>query len=360
MSRSDSARLDSFALPTFSRILIFRLSAIGDCVHGLPVACALRDHDSTLDIGWVVEGRTAEILRGHRALDRVIVLPRKWYKTLAGIRAARQAVAEFEPDVTIDLQGLTKSAALAWCSGAKTRVGFSGIEGREISTWFNNRRMHATATHVVDKNLELLTLLGVVPHAARFDLPLDAAIASKMRSWASEQQLLNGFVVLNPGAGWASKRWPAERFAAVARGLMERRGLRSVVAWAPGEEKTWAEQIVADSLGAAILAPPTTLLELTALCREAKLFVSGDTGPLHLAAAVETPCVALFGASDAQRNGPYGHQHRALQPVKLEGPSRMRRNADNAAVSAITVDNVLGAACSILGKTPSQDERRAA
>jgi heptosyltransferase-1 len=354
-------RFDSFTLPTFSRVLIFRLSAIGDCVHGLPVACALRDHDSTLDIGWVVEGRTAEILRGHRAIDRVIALPRGWYKTLAGIRAARQAVAEFEPDVSIDLQGLTKSAALAWCSGAKTRVGFSGVEGREISTWFNNRRMHATATHVVDKNLELLTLLGVVPHTARFDLPLEAAITAKMRNWTDEQHLQPGFAVLNPGAGWASKRWPVERFSAVARGLMERRGLRTVVAWAPGDEKTWAEQIMAESLGAAILAPPTTLLELTALCSEAKLFVSGDTGPLHLAAAVETPCVALFGASDAQRNGPYGHQHRALQPMKLEGPSRIRRNADNAAVSAISVDNVLGAACSILGQAAqSQVTRRAA
>ncbi len=325
------------------------------------MACALRDHDSTLDNGWVVEGRTAEILRGHRAIDKVICIPRGWYKTLSGIRAARQAVAEYAPDVTIDLQGLTKSAALAWCSGAKTRVGFSGVEGREISTWLNNRKMPASATHVVDKNLELLTLLGVVPHEARFDLPLDLTIAAKMRSWTDEQHLQSGYAVLNPGAGWASKRWPVERFSAVARGLMERSGLRSVVAWAPGEEKTWAEQIVAESLGAAILAPPTTLVELTVLCRDAKLFVSGDTGPLHLAAAVETPCVALFGASDAERNGPYGHQHRALQPMKLEGPSRMRRNADNAAVSAITVESVLVAACSILEQAISSENiRRAA
>jgi heptosyltransferase-1 len=342
-----------------SRVLIFRLSAIGDCVHGLPVACALRDHDPTLQIGWVVEGRTAEILRGHRAIDQVINIPRGWYKSWATMTEARQAVREFAPDVTIDLQGLTKSAALAACSGAKKRVGFAGTEGRELSAWFNNLKMPASATHVVDKNLELLTLLGVVPHEARFDLPAEPGIAAKIGQWATEQQLANGYVVLNPGAGWASKRWPVERFSAVARKLLERRGLRSVVAWAPGEEKAWADQIVAEALGAAILAPPTTLLELTALCRGAKLFVSGDTGPLHLAAAVETPCVALFGASDAQRNGPYGHHHRALQPVKLEGPSRMRRNADNAAVSAISVDHVVGAACSILEK-PTQEQRRAA
>lgn len=342
-----------------SRVLIFRLSAIGDCVHGLPVACALRDYDPTLEIGWVVEGRTAEILRGHRSIDKVINIPRGWYKSWATMTEARQAVRQFEPDVTIDLQGLTKSAALAACSGAKTRVGFSGTEGRELSAWFNNLKMPATATHVVDKNLELLTLLGIVPHAARFDLVIETAHTTKIHHWAGEQHLSKGFVVLNPGAGWASKRWPVERFSAVARKLHERCGLHSVVAWAPGDEKNWAEQIVAESLGAALLAPPTTLLELTALCREAKLFISGDTGPLHLAAAVDTPCVALFGASDAQRNGPYGHQHRALQPVKLEGPSRMRRNADNAAVSAISVDHVVGAACSILEK-PAQEQRRAA
>lgn len=351
----------AFALPSYSRVLIFRLSAIGDCVHGLPVACALRDHDPTLEIAWVVEGRTAEILRGHRAIDKVIGIPRGWYKSWATMTEARHAVREFAPDVTIDLQGLTKSAALAACSGAKKRVGFAGQEGRELSAWFNNLKMPASATHVVDKNLELLTLLGIVPHAARFDLPIQPENTAKIHQWASEHHLSNGYVVLNPGAGWASKRWPVERFSAVARGLFERRGMQSVVAWAPGEEKGWAEQIVAESLGAAILAPPTTLLELTALCREAKLFVSGDTGPLHLAAAVETPCVALFGASDAQRNGPYGHQHRALQPVKLEGPSRMRRNADNAAVSAISVEHVIGAACSILEPAAApQDTRRAA
>ena len=345
----------------YSRVLIFRLSAIGDCVHGLPVACALRDHDSTLEIGWVVEGRTAEILRGHRAIDKVIGIPRGWYKSWATMSEARQAVREFAPDVTIDLQGLTKSAALAACSGAKTRLGFAGQEGRELSAWFNNRRMPASATHVVDKNLELLTLLNIGPQAAKFDLPHDAAIAAKMRLWATEERLLAGYAVLNPGAGWASKRWPVERFAAVAAGLQDRFGLRSVVAWAPGEERKWAEEIVSQANGAAVLAPPTTLVELTALCREAKIFISGDTGPLHLAAAVGTPCVALFGASDAQRNGPYGHQHRALQPVKLVGSSRMRRTADNGAVAAISVDHVVGAACSILERSAQpQEYRRAA
>jgi lipopolysaccharide heptosyltransferase I len=349
---------DSFALPTFSRILIFRLSAIGDCVHGLPVACALRDHDPTLEIGWVVEGRTAEILRGHRAIDKVICIPRGWYKSWATMSEARQAVREFAPDITIDLQGLTKSAALAACSGAKTRLGFSGQEGRELSSWFNNLRMAASATHVVDKNLELLTMLGVVPQAARFDLPVDAASTAKIRDWTLEQRLSNSYAVLNPGAGWASKRWPVERFAAVAAGLQDRFGLRSVVTWAPGEERNWADQIVSQAGGAAVLAPPTTLVELTALCREAKLFVSGDTGPLHLAAAVDTPCVALFGASDAQRNGPYGHQHRALQPVQLVGSSRMRRNADNTAVSAITVKAVLSAAGEILRGMPREQSQR--
>jgi len=350
---------DSFALAPRSRILIFRLSGLSECIHSLPVACALRDHDSTFEIGWVVEGNTAEILRGHRAIDQVIALPSGWYKSWATMTRARQAVREFAPAVTIDLQGLTKSAALAASSGANIRVGFAGQEGGELSSWFNNRRLAAGAVHAVDKNLELLTLLGIAPHTPRFDLADDAAVAAKLRRWTAEERLLAGYAVLNPGAGAPNKRWPVERFAAVAAGLHDRFGLRSVVTWAPGEERNWAEQIVSQANGAAVLAPPTTLVELMSLAREAKILISGDTGPLHLAAAVGSPCVALFGASDAQRCGPYGQRHRVLQPVPLAGSSRLRHHDENSALLAITVKGVLNAAGEILRELPREQQHAA-
>ncbi len=140
------------------RILIVRLSAIGDVVHGLPVATAIKRARPKTEIGWVVEGRTASLLEQHPAVDHVLKLPRGWYKSWSGLRAARQLVRDFAPQTTIDMQGLTKSAGLAWCSGAAMRIGFAGAEGREISPWLNNLHHAATAAHVVDKKFRAIAI----------------------------------------------------------------------------------------------------------------------------------------------------------------------------------------------------------
>jgi len=337
-------------LPAAPRFLIVRLSAIGDCVHGLPVANALRANFPRAEIGWVIEGRSADLLRGHPAIDQVINVPRGWYKSWRRIRELRAAVRAFAPTVTLDLQGLTKSAAVAWLSGAKTRIGFARNEGREISRWLNNVRVAAASTHVVAKNLELLRPLGIAAPQADFALPRDPAAIAALTPFLAAHQLNWRFAILNPGAGWASKRWPPARFAEVANALGQRFGLTSLITWAPGEERHWAEQIAAASGGHALPAPPTSLRELTELARAAAVFISGDTGPLHLAAAVGTPCVALFGASDGARNGPYGPQHIVLQPVKLTGGSRARRTADNSALCAISVAHVVDACAKLLAR----------
>jgi lipopolysaccharide heptosyltransferase I len=354
MSRS------TLSIPTHPKFLIVRLSAIGDCVHGLPVACALRDYFPTAKIGWIVEGRSADLLRGHSAIDEVFQIPRGWYKSFRETAKMRKTVRTFAPDITLDLQGLTKSAMIARISGAKTRIGFSGTEGREISSWLNNHLVKSTATHVVDKNLQLLESLGIVNLLAQFNLPIDSRASNKIDLFLKSHSLETGFALINPGAGWASKRWPVERFAEVARGLHSQHHVRSVIAWGPGEEKLMADRIVELSNGSAIHAPATTLLELVELARAATIFCSGDTGPLHLAAAVGTPCIALFGASDAARNGPYGNQHIAIQNIKLTGSSRSRRSADNAAISAINVDQVVAACGTLLTRNHTMKKTLAA
>ena len=159
-----------------------------------------------------------------------------------------------------------------------------------------------------------------------------------------------GFALLNPGAGWPSKRWPVERFAAVARHLGRERHLPSVVVWAGAAEWSWADQIITTSGGWAHIAPRTTLLELAELARRARLFVGSDTGPLHLASAVGTPCVGLFGPMPAERNGPYGLQHISLQKVCLEGSRRSLRRADNESMRAIEIDEVCAACEQILSR----------
>jgi heptosyltransferase-1 len=340
-------------LPQPPRILIVKLTAIGDVVHTLPVACALRDAWPKAHLAWLVEGRAADLLRGHPALDEVIALPRRWYKSPREVWRLRRTLRARQFDLTLDLQGLTKSAVAAWLSGAKSRVGFAGEMARELSGWFNNRRVAISAAHVVDRYLETLVPLGITAPRIRFDVPRQARDIL-----AVDRMLLNlrshgMFAMINPGAGWASKRWPPDRFAAVARHLGRRHGMQSVVVWAGGEEGVWAERIVAESDGPAVLAPDTTLTELAELARRAALFVGSDTGPLHLAAAVGTPCIGLFGPMPAERNGPYGAGHIALQKARLEGTSRQRRTADNATMLAISVADVAVACDRILARRSS-------
>jgi heptosyltransferase-1 len=336
------------------RILIVRLSAIGDCIHGLPVLYALRDALPSAHLSWVVEGRTADLLRCHPALDAVVQLRRRWLKSPAAVWNARRQLRALRPDVAIDLQGLIKSAIAGWLSAAPTRIGFGGRDGRELSTWLNNTLVEPMMTHVIDRNLELLQPLGIVPDEVRFGMPTFEKDTAAVGRFIRDRGLGAGYALLNVGAGWPSKRWPADRFADVARYLGERYHLRSIIAWAGEEERQSADQIIVNAGGFAHIAPPTTLIELAALCQRAKLFIACDTGPLHLAAAVDTPCIGLYGASSARRNGPYGDGHIALQKMLLKGGSRDRRNADDAAMRAVEVEDVCAACDQIIARTQRQ------
>jgi lipopolysaccharide heptosyltransferase I len=332
------------------RILIVRLSAIGDALHALPVLCALRDALPKAFLAWVVEGKTADLLRSHRALDELIVVPRGWLKSPRAVLALRRRLRTLRFDTTIDVQGLTKSAVAARLSGAPRRIGFDGADGRELSRWLNNALVPATATHVIERNLELLRPLGIQSPTARFDLEIPPADAATSRQILQRLGLNEPYCVINPGAGWTSKLWPTDRFAAVARHLGSARGVRSLVVWAGDLEHSWAEEIVAGSGGHATLAPATSLCELAAVVREAALLVGSDTGPLHLAVAVGTPSVGLFGPMPAERNGPYGPQHIALQKICLQGTSRQRRAAGPESMNAITLHDVCAACETILDR----------
>jgi lipopolysaccharide heptosyltransferase I len=327
-----------------ARILIVRLSAIGDVVHALPVLNALRGALPRAFLAWIVESPAADLLRSHRALDVPIVVPRGWLKSPRTALAVRRRLRALRFDAVIDVQGLSKSALAGRLARARRRIGFGGKDGREVSRWLNNELAVASSTHVVDRNLELLGLLGIAPSPARFDIEDTPAQALAADRLLESRRLLDGFALLNPGAGWQSKLWPPERYAAVARHLGRARSLKSLVAWAGEREKAWAEQIVAGSGGCATLAPATDLKILAAIARRASLFVGSDTAPLHLAAAVGTPCVGLFGPTAAERNGPYGPQHVTVQKMRVTGRGRRKPNASRESMEAITVDDV-AAAC---------------
>jgi ADP-heptose:LPS heptosyltransferase len=212
-------------------------------------------------------------------------------------------------DVALDLQGLIKSAALSRASGAARVVGFASRYARErLASLFYTDPYdpgrgglfdpHETR-HVVDINLGMLSVLGLTPSSPEF--PIDAVESVAARIAARESG--GRYALLNPGAAWPNKRWPPSRFAAVAVELRARHGLMSVVLWGPGEEAVAAE-VVANSGGAAVMSPETTVADLVALSRGAALMVSGDTGPTHIAAALGTPIVGIYGPTRPARNGP--------------------------------------------------------
>jgi lipopolysaccharide heptosyltransferase I len=337
-----------------SRYLIVRLSAVGDCIVSMPIACALKRHDPQAFIAWVVEPLAAKLLRGHPCIDELIVVPRGWWKSPRELKQLRTKLRSLEIDTAIDVQSLTKSALVAWLSGAKRRIGLCRPWGRELSLVMNNVRVQPTSTHVVDAFLEMLRPLGIDAPQVEFRIPEDPAAAAKVAALIDREHAARPLAIINPGAGWASKQWPLDRYAQVAAYLGRRHGVRSIVVWHGDTERSWAEQIVAGSLGEAVHAPPTNLVELGALARRSVLFVGSDTGPLHLAAAVGTSCVGLYGTSHSERTGPYGPNHVRLQAWYQDGTSRQRRSAANTAMQAITVEDVCRACDQVLTRSRSR------
>ena len=330
------------------RILITRLSAIGDCVQTLPVATALRERFPRAFIAWAVEGAAAPLVAANRAVDRVVVVPKRMLASPAAAWRVRRELAPLRIEIAIDPQGLSKSSAIGWLSGARRRIGFASPQGREISPWLNNEQVQPRTTHMVERYLELLGPLGIERGAARFGIEIDPRAEQAIEPFVASAELADGFAVINPGAGWDSKRWPAARFAAVARALGERHGVRSVIAWGGQREYETAQAVAAQSAGDAVLAPATSLLELAALLKRSRLMVAADTGPLHLAAAVGTPCVGIFGSTRREACGPYGAGHVALQAAFDGSAGRKLPGADNWAIRRVSVEAVTEACAGIL------------
>jgi len=319
----------------------------------MPVLCALRNRFPDAHLAWVVEGRSGDLLDGHRALNTLIRIPRKWLKSPREVIDLRRQLRRERFDVTIDIQGLTKSAVAARLAGAGCRIGFAGRDGRELSRCLNNCLVLPTSRHVIDRNLELLKPLGIEHPRVEFQVPEATHAVRSVQRWLPPSDWEQPFAVVNPGAGWPSKVWPAQRFGQVARHLRAAHGMPVVVVWAGDGEHAMARDVVAASEGTARLAPATTLTELAAVLRRARLVVASDTGPLHLAVAVNTPSVGLFGPMPHERNGPYGSPHVAIQRCVIDGPSRQRRQATDATMRAISVDDVRAACDRLLAdKTP--------
>lgn len=339
------------------RILITRLSAVGDCVLTLPLVCALRRHFPHAVVTWAVEPMSATLLSRHPAIDQLVVVPKGWLKSPHVIRILRDRLLALHLDWVLDPQSLTKSSLLGWLSGAARRIGFARPQGRELAPWINNERIPRGATHIVDASLKLLEPLGVTATDAQFGLPMLPEAEAAVDRFVGDACLNGGYAVINGAASWVSKQWPAERFGRVARYLGEQYELPTVVTWAGPREASIADQIVAKSGGRAMLAPATTLPHLTALLRRARLMISSDTGPLHLAAAVGTPCVGLYGPTRVENSGPYGPEHVTLQVGCPPELNRRQRRLDDSMMRRITTEQVCEA-CETLFRRGRTARRR--
>ena len=247
------------ALSPTANVLIVRLSAIGDCLETLPMACALKDRYPRCHITWVVERSAAPLLRGHWAIDDLLELPKGWAKSPKVIWRLRQMLRRRRYEIAFDPQGLSKSAGVAWMAGACRRVGLASPYGRELSLWLNQVLIRPVNEHVVDRQLEMLQTVGVRWPTVRFDVPVCPESTKSVAAWLETPRFVNGFLVINPGATWDSKLWPADRYGEVAATVAARWRLPSVVVWAGPRERQWADEIAACSAGAATVAPPTTL-----------------------------------------------------------------------------------------------------
>jgi len=283
------------------RFLVLRLGSLGDIVHTFPAVAALRETFPAAEIVWLAHPRWRFLVESCGLASEVRNIETR---SVSSLREAIHGVRQTRWDAAIDYQGLWKSAALPFFGGVKRRIGFSSHTIRELGVpLLYTDRVKATTIHIADQNGELSHHAGARRFTSPFCLCIppndEAAVRSQLQNSGIDR-----YVVLSPGGGWRSKCWPAERFGALCVQLRNSLGLRCVVNYGPGEDDL-ATAVRSASDDADPLLYNGELGPLMALLRHAVCIVGGDTGPLHLAIALGTPAVALFGPTDPARNGPY-------------------------------------------------------
>lgn len=326
----------------FREILIIKPSSLGDIIDALPAVGAIRRRFPAARISWLVKSEWAAILKGHHAIDEVIAVPFRWGEVLHLIRAVRKHPF----DLVVDLQGLLRSAALGYATGASVRIGFAAA--REGAPWFYTDRVPVPegVVHAVDRYRMAAKTLGCDSETVGFDIPTSPELMTNVRRLLSEEGLTESvpFALIHPTARWESKKWEPTRFAELADWVVREKKLSVVFVGSKGEREE-VDSILQQMKQTAInMAGKTTLPELAQFIRQAQFFICNDSGPMHLAAAVGTPVVALFGPTDPRKIGPYGAGHTVIRKeIGCGGCSRNRCVRGNECMKAISVDEVVRA-----------------
>jgi lipopolysaccharide heptosyltransferase I len=319
--------------------LIIRLGSLGDIIHGIPAAAALRRQFPPARLDWLVDPQYVDLLDLVEGLDHRIPFEPRGLIRGGDAWSALSDLRRVRYDAVLDFQGLLKSAVLARLVAAGRTIGFPRAHLREplAALFYTATPDPGPAPHVIDKTLGLLAPLGIVDRTIRFPIAIPrASVAAAI----AERFGRDGYAVINPGAAWPNKRWPPERFGALAAAIRREHGLRSIVLWGPGEASI-AASVAAASESAAEAAPPTTIPEIFAIARGARLMVSGDTGPLHIGGAMGTPLVALFGPTYPERNGPWSPRDVVISRVTACSCLYERQcRRETACINDISVDEV--------------------
>jgi len=323
------------------RFLVLRMSALGDIIHTLPAVSALRESFPKATIDWLVDKKWAPILEENASVNNVIAMDRRsWRDVISCVRRLRDK----KYTTALDFQSLYRSAILGWLSGAPKRLGFDARYSRESgAAFFYTDVVSPRRSHKVEHNLELVEAAGARTNAIRFPLPAVPDTAAEVQHILAAKGV-GDYFVLSPGGGWGSKCWPAERYGELHRLLAQKYGWRGVVSFGPGERDLAERVRVRASAGS--LEPVVEMFDLRqliALLRRAKFLVAGDTGPLHLASALGTPVVGLYGPTDPARNGPYSPRDVVVRKAKPEETTYSRGKSPSAAMLAISVEDVLDA-----------------
>lgn len=327
------------------KILIIKPSSLGDVIHALPVAYALKAKIPGADIDWVIGAGYEELLEGNPAVNRTITFNRRLLQGGGGFRNLRGFVGELRReryDLVIDLQGLLRSALMAFACRSDARLGFANA--REGAPLFYTGRVAVPdlSIHAVDRYLLALKFIGIEnPGVPRFDIVLeerhDKVAVSLLKEFGIGEG--EGFAAIAPSARWLTKRWPAENFVNLANKINNDAGLKTVFVGTKDEEAVLAGHM--DKLVIKNLAfGRTSIKGLAALLKRARLLVTNDSGPMHIAAAVGTPVAAIFGPTDPVRTGPYGRVHRVITAGAGCAPCLKRECADVKCLTGLSVDAV--------------------
>ncbi len=327
------------ALP--KKILVIKPSSLGDVVHSLPFLSALRESFPRAEIHWVIAKGLEDILTGHPMINKIWVINKDMWKKLSHIRSSlhelrvfRKGLREERYDIVVDLQGLLRSGIIALSTGSSIRVGFQ--EAREGSRLFYTQTVKGGKdVHAVDRYLKIAAFLGCSVEYVCFPLPLYAH-----SSLINRYSLLsNNYAVIAPGARWKTKRWPPEKFGELASLLP----FNSVVVGGKGD-LDYSNKVVALSKGKALsIAGKTSLKELIEVIRGARFFVSNDSGPMHIAAALGIPVFAIFGPTNPLRTGPYGRGHKVIRGDVSCAPCYLRTCDNLRCMEKLPTEKVLEA-----------------